>query len=332
MIKTDGVSVSILFIKVDQNNIPIKLTIRQEIDMEILRGKFENRYIENQKNVNEILYNKNYVVIDPNKEDLIYCMDKNKTFFRYTQSQRKKESKSKKYNDMLERKKKKSHILYYNNQFTVKKFEAAFSSYNSKTSDKNNFEIYISMKDEYNKILQEYYKDIVHRKIKMNTYINKNRSESKMINNFRNKFGEPENTIVILGDYDDKGNHLKYKESTIIKRQRDLFRRANYDLYMINEFNTSKLCNNCECNVIKNFYKRKNETKFVWGLVCCRNKTCIQAIRTNELHNGKLKYKERIMNRDTNAVLNMKKIVENLIETNERPFKYICKEIDEIKN
>ena len=101
---------------------------------------------------------------------------------------------------------------------------------------------------------------------------------------------------------------------------------------MINEYNTSKLCNHCESNVIKNFYKRENETKFVWGLVCCRNKTCIQAIRTNEVHNGKLKYKERIMNRDTNAVLNMKKIVENLIETNERPFKYICKEIDEIKD
>ena len=90
---------------------------------------------------------------------------------------------------------------------------------------------------------------------------------------------------------------------------------------MINEYNTSKLCNKCESNVIKNFYKRPLETKSVWGLVCCTNKTCVQAIRTNDILDGK--YKERKMNRDTNAVLNMKKIVESLIETNKRPSKYI---------
>ena len=322
MIKTDGVAVSILFIKVDANNIPIKPTIKKIIEIENLREKINDCYIENQENVKEILENKNYVVIDPNKEDLIYCMDKNENFFKYTQSQRKFESKSKRYSTFLENKKKTTNIIYNEDIYNIKEMEANLSKYNSKTSNYNKFKEYILMKDFYNEILHENYKKNIYRKIKMNVYINKNRSESNMINNFKNKFGDPENTIVILGDYDDKGNHLKYKEATIIKHQRYLFRRAKYKLYMINEYHTSKLCNHCESEVIKNYYIRPKENKTVWGLVCCKNKKCVQAIQTNKNEDGSFKYDKRIMNRDTNAVLNMKKIVENLILTNKRPIKY----------
>jgi hypothetical protein len=54
-----------------------------------------------------------------------------------------------------------------------------------------------------------------------------NKSESKMIKNFRKKFGKPKNTVVILWNYDKK-DHMKGKESCITKRIRKLLRLGGY--------------------------------------------------------------------------------------------------------
>ncbi len=55
--------------------------------------------------------------------------------------------------------------------------------------------------------------------------------------------------------------------------------------------------------------KNKGKNELVWGLVCCKNKTCYQGT----------KYNSRIFNRDMNATLNMINIVKSLIITNKRP-------------
>lgn len=39
---------------------------------------------------------------------------------------------------------------------------------------------------------------------------------------------------------------MKGKEPIINRRIRKIFRNNGYDVYLINEFNTSKLCNKCE--------------------------------------------------------------------------------------
>ena len=71
--------------------------------------------------------------------------------------------------------------------------------------------------------------------------------------------------------------------------------------------------------LLYSIFLRENESFYIRGRVCCNNNKCVQAIHNNEDY----KYNSRIMNRDTNAVLNMLKIVKNLIETNERPKKYM---------
>ena len=324
MIKTDGVSVSIILTKIDEYNNPIKYNFNQILDMDKKRKELDRQYIENQDNINEILSNKNYVVIDPNKEDLIYCMDKNGNKFRYTQSQRKKEIKSKKYNLILENLKKDTKIIYDNNENSIKEIESKLSIYNTKTCDYSHFEEYLLLKNKLQSILNNYYKQNIHRKLRMNRYINMKRSESKMTLNFRKNFGDPKDTIVLMGDYDEKGKFIKGREPTICSKIRGLLRERKYKVYLLNEFRTSKLCWNCECEV-KRFHKRENENKLVWGLVCCQNRKCIQEIRTNE----NLIYDKRIMNRDTNAVLNMLKIVNSLIEKGDKPEKY--KRIQKIK-
>ena len=77
MIKIDGVACSILFVKVDSNNEPIKLNKYQLNQLEKLKDKDDKQYIENQDDIAELLDKKNYVCIDPNLSDLMYCMDKN---------------------------------------------------------------------------------------------------------------------------------------------------------------------------------------------------------------------------------------------------------------
>ena len=51
---------------------------------------------------NCILKNQNIVAIDPNLSDLIYCINNKGEKFRYTQDQRRKETKAKKYRNILQ--------------------------------------------------------------------------------------------------------------------------------------------------------------------------------------------------------------------------------------
>ena len=44
------------------------------------------------------------------------------------------------------------------------------------------------------------------------------KSESKMIKNFENKYGKPNKTILVVGDYDKGDNNMKGKEPTICKK------------------------------------------------------------------------------------------------------------------
>ena len=312
MISTDGVGTSI-FLKKYINDKEVKLTFEQKLKLEKYREELDKRYIENQENIKEILEDKNYVVIDPNKESLIYCLDKNDNKFRYTQSQRRTDIRTKKYADIIEQDKIKKKTFYKNEKKTIKEVESILSNYNSKTTNLELFKDYIKIRDQLYKKLSEYYKKSKCRKFKMNRYSNTQRSEAKMINNFKNKFGTPEETIIIMGDHDTKGYNMRNKESAICKRIKYLFRKNKYDLYLINEYNTSKKCNKCESNVKFKFYTRPGEENPVWGLVCCKNKNCLQALNTETQKDYR-----RIMNRDMNAVLNMRKILEELIKTNKR--------------
>ena len=131
-----------------------------------------------------------------------------------------------------------------------------------------------------------------------------------MINKFAEVYGTPDKYIVIVGDY-SKNINFKGKEPTINKKIRDLLRNAGYTVYLIDEFKTSKLCNKCE-HLCENFLEvpskkpwKKGKNELCWGLIRCNNEKC------NLIHN-----------RDTNASLNMFKIVQNIMDGKGRPKAY----------
>lgn len=305
MIKTDGISASILFIRLNNDGTPMKKTDKN------CKVSNDTKYIEKIE-ITDDIKNKRIVAVDPNVSDILYCGSKNKDgkleTFRYTQNQRRLEIGTKKYSKIMDNLSKTTMI----NDKTIKELETELSEYNSKTSNYSKFVKYLVKKNEINNMLFNYYEQELFRKFKLNRFINTQKSESKMIKNFENKFGDNENTVFVIGDYDRGDRIIKGCEPTILKRSRQLFKNAGYPVYLVNEFRTSKLCNGCHGELEKFMVRESHRPRdikqhkkiLVNGLLQCTS----------------VKPKcELIHNRDKNAVQNMLYIVDNIVKNGERP-------------
>ena len=147
--------------------------------------------------------------------------------------------------------------------------ENKLSKYNSKICQFGEFKIYLKEKNDLNRQLYDHYTKIIYRKLRINRYINTKKSESKMITAFKEKFGNSNEVLIIFGDY-NKIDTMKGSEPHISKILKKLFRRHGYEIYMINEYNTSKLCNKCSCETekfkwIKN--KKTRRDQLLWKLL-----------------------------------------------------------------
>lgn len=314
MIRTDGISCCILFVRVDKNGKPISKTWQnkqccqeQNID-----------YIE-KTNIEDIK-NKKFICADPGMSDLIYCGYKDETnkliTFRYTQNQRRSETRMKKYSKIKDKLNKETII----NEKSVKELETTLSNLNSKTCNYDKFKTYCIEKNKLNYQLYSYYEERYFRKFKLNAFTNTQKSENKMIQNFKKKYGKPEDTIFVIGDYDKGDYHMKGKEPVICKKFRRIFRNAGYKTFLVNEFRTSKLCNCCneelekflEISSQKPKLKKEGKTEVCHGLLRCKS----------------VKHKSEIFhNRDKNAVQNMLTIVKSVLNTRKRP-EIFCREIN----
>ena len=274
-------------------------------------------YIE-KTDITEELKNMKVVCADPGMSDLLYFgsyNDKNELeTFRYTQNQRRLETRNKKYNKIIDKVNKETFI----DNKTIKELETTLSNLNSKSCNYEKFKLYCIEKNKINNQLYNHYEQSFFRKFKLNAFTNTQKSESKMIKNFENKYGKPNKTILVVGDYDKSNNNMKGKEPTICKKFRRIFRNAGYKTFLVNEFRTSKLCNCCNEEIEKFLEKpsqkpkRKGETDLCHGILRCQS----------------IKHKSEIFhNRDKNAVQNMLNIVKSVLNIGKRP-EIFCREIN----
>ena len=264
MISTDGVGVSILFLRKDLvgNKIP---NTKKNASKEL--------YIDELTDYTD-LQNKKIVGVDPGKDDLIYCVDgasKDANIFRYSQNQRRNETKLKKYNNII--------IAMKTNKIqgkTIIEYETELSNFNRKTLNLDRFKKYIQSKNRINYILFGFYEKQLFRKLKFGRYINTKRSEIKMISNFQKIFGNPEDVVICIGDWEQK-KQMKFKEPTLGKGIRTLFRKNNYKVFLVDEFRTSCKCSNCNGGICEKFRIRKNprpnkdDMRLVHGLLRCKS-------------------------------------------------------------
>ena len=380
-IQTDGYGCSLLLIRKDLYNTENKtkvFTIKKPFNYKSERYVTELTEEEKEKYKNHVL-----VGIDPGKSDLIYATDgtfihkknengkvitnkkrcykknnKKPHTFRYTNNQRKKESKSKKYMKKIEDDKLHTKVIINEEttEFkTVKELENELClnnlksltlkqvlNYNlnkkllsvtkyrelnklhqiiplsvytiaySKTSNYKDALKYINKKNEINNYLYSYYEKKLYRTLNWYGYINKQRSEAKMVNNFKKTFGNCNKVLICYGDW-SQSETMKNQEPTKGKSIRKLFKDAGYELFLVNEFNTSKMnyLMNCEMETFKKIQSpkpnRQGNYQLCHGLL--RSKIFLESDLT----------KHKLMNRDLNGSLNIRYKAECAINNRELP-------------
>ena len=158
---TDGVSGCSLFVRTDTDGIPLKKTNKNKKCSE----EVNTDYIEKTELTDELKSMK-VVCADPNYSDLIYCGAKDKNgnlqTFRYTQNQRRLETRLKKYNKIMDKINKETKIQDH----TIKEIETTLSNYNSKTCNYNKFMEYCIEKNKINYKLYNHYEQRLFRKLK----------------------------------------------------------------------------------------------------------------------------------------------------------------------
>lgn len=278
---------------------------------------------------------------------------KNHVFFNYTNKMRLKETKRIKYNKLIEHHKAKTKI----NDKSIQKLEEDFTNCNSKSCYHYKFIRYIATKERYEMQLKlgaytgEYMK-----KLKWFGYLNKRRHEDMMLSRIEKTYGS--NAVFIIGDWSSQDN-LQFISTPNIGFKRKL--KEKFKVFLVNEYNTSKLhyksgvvCENLSYPVkdvsdkktiwIRNKRKwinkrngRGERTKKIKKMVKRVKRKRYEKkegvkdkvkreIKTRSLHSV-LTYKMEnnvmgCINRDKNACMNMRLIVETLIMVGEKPERF----------
>jgi len=315
MVSTDGVGVSVLFIRDD--------LVGKRLPS-VKKGIYRELYID-ELNDYSSLQDKKIVGIDPGKEDLIYCVDdasKDANVFRYSQNQRRKETKMKKYNNIILGMKT-NKIQGEGTNKSVIEYETELSNYNRKTLQIDKFKKYINEKNRINNLLFGFYAKHLFRKLKFGIHINIKRNEQQMIRNFRKMYGNPDEVVICIGDWEQR-QQMKYKEPTLGIGIRSLLRKNKYNVYLVDEFRTSCKCSNCDGGICEKYMVRKNPRPK-------KNKENPKKERKYDemrLVHGLLRCKSGCgsWNRDRNGSSNIYKIAYQAIHNLERP-SYLCREV-----
>jgi hypothetical protein len=184
MIETDGISCTLLLLRKD--------LIGKRLPM-MKKGANQETYIDEIKDYMP-LQNKKIVAIDPGLCDLIYCVDddnKEANTFRYSQDQRRKETKKKKYSK-IQLKLKREQIEGHG---TIIELETELSKLNKKSLNLTKFKEYIQKKSEINGLLFSFYEKYIFRKLRLQSYRNTKKSEQKMLNRFKHIFGNENDDV-----------------------------------------------------------------------------------------------------------------------------------------
>jgi len=177
---------------------------------------------------------------------------------------------------------------------------------NSKTCNIKEFRRYIKEKNKLNNRLFDKYKRKIFRQYKWYSYINKVRSREKLLNNIEGIFGK--NCVLIYGDWGEKNNNRQMRNfisTPKIGLKRKI--KERFKIYNIDEFRTSCLNHQTE-EKCENLYLPDKTGKL----------RKLHAVLTFKMENNRY----GCINRDLNAVKNMKKITDYWLKYRKRPIIY----------
>ena len=317
--KTDGVSVSILFRDKQKqkehyygkNSGKAKATGVSKLGDEFpyvdeLSPEFVNSLVNPELNLIE----RNYVGVDPGKHCLVYMSD-GKDTLKYTNRQKQFESKSR-ANAMTLQKERKTYKTEvrvsgnendgngeYLSELSVAQCELTLLGKQSIYIGK--FSEYLQRKKYLNEtILNKFYHQRKFRNMRLKKAIN----ERKSLDNFKNRIGTTfgKDCILFYGDW-NRRTQMKYNAPSMgigLRREID----KEYMTISIDEFRTSMLCNSCKTSMkqktVKTVKKQPNQPNMVSRKKVYRCLLCLNCTK----HFGNL----RCRHRDKNSTLNIRDI------------------------
>jgi len=261
----------------------------------------------NNEQVSNLLGNSIYC--DPGKRDIFTFIDDNDNVFRYSNRQRMQETKRLKYQKLQQNYKKKNKIS---------QIESELSNFHSKSCSLQKSKEFIKKKNELNvKLIVAYCKPIF-RQYKWYMYINTKRSEAKLLDKIERKFSmkneenKPIKLNIIMGDWciDKQMRHFISTPNIHLKRL--LLERFN--VYNLNEYNTSALHHKTEEKCSHLLFTDKTQ----------QVSRKLHSVLTYTMENMRL----GCINRDINAVKNMRKLVNYWFVHNDRPINYTQKVVN----
>lgn len=187
---------------------------------------------------------------------------------------------------------------------SLKEIEVELSELSSKSCSYRKFLKYIKKKLIYNNKLHSQYDTMYIRKLKWHAYLNKNKHENMLLNHIQNEFGK--DITIVIGDWSGKGQ-IKFISTPNISIKRKLSER--FEVYLIDEYMTSKAYHKCSClgENVKVFDKDKKEKRKLHAVLSFK-------IDKHGSANNCSNHLSSCINRDKNSVLNMERIVKDLIE------------------
>ena len=190
--------------------------------------------------------------------------------------------------------------------------EQQLSEHSSKTCDLEKFQAYISHRNALLQPLSDKYADPRFRKYKFRQYINRERSKSKLILKIKDFFKADSDLppILVYGDW-SASKQMKGTISTPgigLKR----FLAKHFTTYNIDEFRTSILHHQTH-TYCKNLYLKDPK---IPSPVTYKK---LHSVLTSTMENGRL----GCINRDRNAVYNMKNIVTHIFDYGTYPDRFL---------
>jgi transposase len=269
----------------------------------------EERYIHNiDDNTRDELVGMNIVGIDPGKKDLLRAVNcPEKLVWRYTQDQRRFDEDSNFYKNQLKIERR-QHLV---DGQSIEQLESLFGQVTSKKHlSFTLFRIYCYEHNHLVSQVKQFYNQHKHRKRRFQRYRKRQRSEARMLNSFKEKFGDPEVTIVCIGDWSER-NHRRFLEPVKGKGFRKLFKKAGYQLFLVDEFRTSKMCSKCEdeeavCEKFRRVKNPKPRSRIAHPIIRCHG--LLRCTTCNTL-----------WDRDILGATNIYKISDMAINGEERP-------------
>lgn len=279
-----------------KNNITIK--IKDKKKTETNKKKEEFPYIED---VSKTELGDKHIFIDPGKRTLFTMLDDNGVYYQYHNSQYIRETKRLIYSKKINNIKKELNII---------ETETLLTGYNSKSINCDSFKKYIKAKLEANKILIDKYFDKRFRKYKWYSFINKKRAEDNLLNTIETVYSAEHK--IIIGDWSIGKQMSNFISTPNIRLKRKL--KERFKVYNIDEYKTSCISYKTEKEVGNLTLKISQNTTCQRFRTKIGKKIKMHSILTYQMENQRL----GCINRDKNAVYNIRKIFNYYMLHNER--------------